>query len=61
MTAPHDHTVAEVKGNIASIEHNSAGAGPGPSGKRAGPPTEIGGGSNKNETAINEQTIGKEL
>ncbi len=50
MTAPHFHTTDEAKGGIRDIEHNSAGAGPGPSGKMAGPPTEIGGGSAKNIT-----------
>lgn len=48
MTAPHCHTTEEAKANIGNIEHNSTGAGPGPSGKRAGPPQEISGGAAKN-------------
>lgn len=61
MTAPHCHTVKEAEGNIKAIEHNSSGLGPGPAGKHAGPPKEIKGGSDKNETAGKESTIGKEL
>lgn len=61
MVAPHVHTVAEAEANIRSIEHNSAGQGPGPSGKKAGPPTGAATGSEKNETAGKESTIGKEL
>lgn len=39
--APHVHSVEEVHSNIAKIEHNSTGQGPGPSGKHGGPPTGI--------------------
>lgn len=45
---PHVHSVEETKSNIAKIEHNSSGPGSGPSGKKAGPPTGIEGGSSKN-------------
>ncbi len=61
MTAPHFHTKAEAEGAISSIEHNSGGQGPGPSGKKAGPPTGAETGSQKNETAGIESELGKEL
>ena len=48
---PHVHSVDEVKSNISKVEHNSAGQGPGPSGKKGGPPTGIEAGSGSNETA----------
>jgi hypothetical protein len=38
---PHVHSCEETKANIAKIEHNAAGQGPGPSEKRGGPPTGI--------------------
>ena len=47
--APHVHSVEEVHSNINRIEHNSAGQGPGPSGKHGGAPTGIEGGSGGNE------------
>lgn len=49
--APHVHSVEESKANIAKIEHNAAGQGPGPSGKHGGPPTGIEGGSGGNENS----------
>lgn len=48
---PHVHSVDEAKSNIRSIEHNSSGTGPGPSGKRGGAPTGIDGGSGSLEKA----------
>ena len=48
---PHLHKVDEVKKAIASIEHNESGTGPGPSGKKAGPPSDSGGGSGSNDVA----------
>lgn len=45
---PMTPTCEEVKSNIAKIEHNSAGQGSGPSGKRGGPPTGIEAGSGSN-------------
>lgn len=48
---PHVHSVEEAKANIARIEHNETGAGPGPSSKKGGAPTGIEGGSGSNETA----------
>lgn len=45
---PMTQTCEETKAAIARIEHNSAGQGPGPSGKKAGPPSEIAGGSGAN-------------
>jgi hypothetical protein len=43
--APHVHSVEETKANISKVEHNASGQGPGPSGKKGGPPTGIEGGS----------------
>lgn len=48
---PHVHSVDEAKANISRIEKNSAGQGPGPSGKHGGAPTGIEGGSGGNELA----------
>lgn len=45
---PMTPTCAETKAAISRIEHNSAGQGAGPSGKKAGPPTGIEGGSGGN-------------
>jgi hypothetical protein len=52
---PHVHSVDEAKANISRIEHNAAGQGPGPSGKRGGPPTGVEGGSGANETAADHK------
>jgi hypothetical protein len=46
--APHVHSVDETKSNIRRIEHNASGPGPGPSGKKAGPPMPPSGGSGAN-------------
>ena len=45
---PMTQTCEETKAAISRIEHNSAGQGAGPSGKKAGPPTAIEGGSGSN-------------
>jgi len=60
MVAPHVHTTSEAEANIRDIEHNSAGQGPGPSGKMAGPPTGIETGSQKVEKG-NPQNKGEDL
>ena len=61
MVAPHVHTTSEAEANIRSIEHNSAGAGPGPAGKRGGPPTCIETGSQKNTEGNEQSKLGHEL
>lgn len=50
--APHVHSCDEVKQNIARIEHNASGPSS-PSGKKAGPPTGIEGGSAANRNSGN--------
>ena len=61
MTAPHCHTTSEAEANIKSIEHNSAGQGPGPAGKKGGPPTGIETGSQKAEAGNSQSKLGHEL
>jgi hypothetical protein len=56
MTAPHFHKLEEARAAIKSIEHNSSGPG-GPSGKMAGPPTGIEGGSGSNQTVGKQNDI----
>lgn len=61
MTAPHVHTKAEAEANIRSIEHNSGGLGPGPAGKKSGPPVGIETGSQGNTSGNPQSGLGHEL
>ena len=61
MVAPHCHTTSEAEANIRSIEHNSAGQGPGPAGKKGGPPTGAETGSQKNEAGNSQSKLEDEL
>lgn len=61
MVAPHCHTTSEAEANIRSIEHNSAGQGPGPGGKHAGPPTGIESGSQNNTEGNPQKKEGEPL